>query len=1038
MLLGRLRIRGKLALLLIAPLLGIVALAVPVVGGRVAVAERADQTARTVDVAGQVGSLVQQLQQERLLSIGYSFQVVDRNRLVLQSAQVTDTIADLRATSDLPVDIQVALDTLPSLAAVRATVLAGKGLPQAVLKSFGEAVDRLINSLGLSENADTTTPAGQQVMALDSVLRSDEGISLVAVQIVLLAALGDKAPKDLTTATMAVLLKDSDRFRSYATPEQNGVYDLVQQGVDARSSTGDFLGRFAADPLGALDNISLPQLFPLAESLMTLGGFVEKRIIADVKVEVGERQRRALTEAYGVALACVLLLLCVVLLSVAVARAVARPLTRLTESADDVAKVAEAELTKVADGELDSSVPVRLEAVDVRARDEVGDLARAFERVQATAARLVERQVAGRRNVAQMFGHVGRRTQNLVGRQLALIDRLERQEADPGRLQHLYRLDHISSRLRRSASSLVVLSGSSGADSHVAPLPLTDVIRLALGEIEDYLRVDIKVPTEISIAPSIIGDLVLVLAELMENATTFSPPHTRVTVTGVVSDPGIRLLVVDHGLGMSPERMAEENARLARRERLDLVPTEVLGLFVVGRLARRHGMRVTLTPTPGGGVTAELEVHERDLVTKAELPPVSAVARARVGNPEQARPELPATSDEPRLAPPVVGGDGSSAPVYDPFRPERRAGVGSGGSSAAPATGPAPAPAGAADPHQASAPPAPEPAETSDEAAVPPPAAAAPEWPIRQRVPGRTEPPTQTPGPARATEDEDPSDAEADAGPRATPLTRRHGAPTGNVPGFDEGALNRASRMLANGQPWNAFVPQPRIAGEAEQDQKPPANQRPASPAKPAGAERPPAAAPERPAPGRAQVSKPAKAAPPAKPARAAKGKPSPELSDEETQAVLRRRVPGARLPSGDPEPAPTSAPPSPADPAAARALVEEFEAGVRYAERQVRGGAVPGARPVPVNGSAKVAVNGTAAAESTGTNGGAASSGQPLNRRQPGATLDDQAPPNERPASDQPPDPVAARDLVQQFESGVARAMRQISAGLGDEEESR
>ena len=160
-----------------------------------------------------------------------------------------------------------------------------------------------------------------------------------------------------------------------------------------------------------------------------------------------------------------------VLLSVAVARAVARPLTHLTRSADGVAQVAEAELVKVADGEIDSAAPVRLDPVDTAAGDEVGDLARAFDRVQGTAARLVERQVVGRQNVAQMFGHVGRRTQNLVGRQLALIDRLERQEADPSRLQHLYRLDHISSRLRRSASSLVVLSGSAGADSHVAPLP---------------------------------------------------------------------------------------------------------------------------------------------------------------------------------------------------------------------------------------------------------------------------------------------------------------------------------------------------------------------------------------------------------------------------------------------------------------------------------------------------------------------------------------------------------------------------------------
>ncbi|MEV0720848.1 nitrate- and nitrite sensing domain-containing protein, partial [Asanoa sp. NPDC050611] len=827
MLLGRLRIRGKLALLLIAPLLGIVALAVPVVGDRVSIAERADETARTVDVAGQVGSLIQNLQQERMLSIGYQYRVVERGRLLLQSAQVTDDVADLRAAPGLPSELVRALDALPALATVRSSVLTGEARPDVVLATFSGEVARLINSLQLRNKADTTTPAGRQIMALDSVLRSDEGISLVATQIVLLGALGENAPPNLSTTTMAILLQDVERFRAYATPEQNGVYDLVQQGVDARSTSGNFLGRFAEDPLGALKDIKLAQLFPTAESLMTLGRFVEKRIIADVKVEVAERQRRALTEAYGVGLACVLLLLCVVLLSIAVARAVARPLTRLTRSADGVAKVAEAELTKVADGELDPSVPVRLEAVDVRARDEVGDLARAFERVQATAARLVERQVAGRRNVAQMFGHVGRRTQNLVGRQLALIDRLERQETDPGRLQHLYRLDHISSRLRRSASSLVVLSGSAGADSHVAPLPLTDVIRLALGEIEDYLRVDIKVPTEVSIAPSMIGDLVLVLAELMENATTFSPPHTRVTVTGVVSDPGIRLLVVDHGLGMSPERMAEENARLARRERLDLVPTEVLGLFVVGRLARRHGMRVTLTPTPGGGVTAELEVHERDLVTEGEAPPVAAVARARVSS----APELPAALEDRPISPPVLGGDGSAAPVYDPFRPDRRSGVGRGGSSAAPAAGPAPAPAGAADPQPAApeaAAPAPDP-ETAESA---PPAAAAPEWPIRQRVPGRTDPPT--PSPAKATEDGKPES------PAPRRLTRRHGAPTGNVPGFDEAALSRASRMLANGQPWNAFVPQPRGAGEAEPTQKagvPPANERPTRPATPPAAD---------------------------------------------------------------------------------------------------------------------------------------------------------------------------------------------------------
>ena len=219
--------------------------------------------------------------------------------------------------------------------------------------------------------------------------------------------------------------------------------------------------------------------------------------------------------------------------------------------------------------------------------------------MQTTAARLVERQVVGRRNVAQMFGHVGRRTQNLVGRQLALIDNLERRETDSDRLRELYRLDHMSSRLRRNASSLVVLSGGAGTNEHMAPLSLSDVVRLALGEIEDYTRVDVEVPEEILVVPSVVADLTLLLAELMENATSFSPPHAQVTVTAAELRGGARLAVVDHGLGLPPERLAEENARLTRRERLDLAPTEVLGLFVVGRLARRHGIEVTLDRHPG-------------------------------------------------------------------------------------------------------------------------------------------------------------------------------------------------------------------------------------------------------------------------------------------------------------------------------------------------------------------------------------------------------------------------------------------------------
>ncbi|WP_239087829.1 sensor histidine kinase, partial [Actinoplanes digitatis] len=276
------------------------------------------------------------------------------------------------------------------------------------------------------------------------------------------------------------------------------------------------------------------------------------------------------------------------------------------------------ELERVADDDLEHARPIRLDPVDVQAQDEIGDLARAFDRVQNTAAKLVERQVAGRRNVAQMFGHVGRRTQNLVGRQLALIDSLERRETDSDRLRELYRLDHLSSRLRRNASSLVVLSGAVGANDHMAPMPLSDVVRLALAEIEDYTRVDLDVPEEIVIVPAVLADLTLLLAELMENATSFSPPHTRVRISAAELRGGARLAIIDQGLGLTPERLAEENSRLTHRERLDLAPSEVLGLFVVGRLARRHGIEVTLADTPDGGITVWVDLSPEHLVAAPE------------------------------------------------------------------------------------------------------------------------------------------------------------------------------------------------------------------------------------------------------------------------------------------------------------------------------------------------------------------------------------------------------------------------------------
>ncbi|MEN3306337.1 MAG: hypothetical protein V7603_2539 [Micromonosporaceae bacterium] len=611
MLLGRLRIRGKLALLVAIPLLAVVGLTLPVVVTRVQSASQAAHLARLTRVANQVGILLQDVQQERLLSVAYLLGLAGRAEVVKQVSDVDDQLAEVRLTqaADLPASTVKALDGITALAPLRAAVLARRTTPDQVIGGFGTFVNGAIDSLRLLRGADLTSPTGRQVMALDLVLRLNESINLGGVTLTYAAATGSPTAIVQFSVNLLNATNLQATLASYGRRDEVALYTQVVQVLTNRLGA-DFLIALQTDAAAALRRVTGPQVFTTTEAVNIVGRFVEQKITADVIAQVGGRQRTQTRVAYAAIGLALLLLVLMISLSAAVARAVARPLTRLTRSAERVAQVAEDELVRVADDETETVRPVHLDAVDTSGRDEIGELARAFERVQTTAAGLVERQAVSRRNVAQMFGHVGRRTQNLVGRQLALIDRLERVETDPTRMSDLYRLDHVSNRLRRNAGSLVVLSGGTGSDDHLAPMPLGDVVRLALGEIEDYTRVVVDVPAHLTIVPAVVGDLVLVAAELMENATIFSPPHTSVSVFASPTQQGARLSIVDHGIGLSAERLAEENARLARRERLDLAPTEVLGLFVVGRLARRYDLAVRLAHTPGGGVTADVELPD--------------------------------------------------------------------------------------------------------------------------------------------------------------------------------------------------------------------------------------------------------------------------------------------------------------------------------------------------------------------------------------------------------------------------------------------
>lgn len=256
-------------------------------------------------------------------------------------------------------------------------------------------------------------------------------------------------------------------------------------------------------------------------------------------------------------------------------------------------------------GDHDGDLPM-IPAVELRTNDEIEDVADAFNIVSSTAADLAADQARSRRNVARMFVSLGRRNQNLLSRQLEFIDRLERDTSDPDLLDDLFRLDHLATRMRRNAESLLVLAGEEPARRWSEPVSLTTVVRGAISEIEDYRRVTLEGVDEAQLAGAAVADVTHLLAELIENATQFSPPDTPVEIVGRRVVDGYALAVVDDGVGMSEEQLEDANRRIDASPMVDRVPSSFLGLFVVGRLAARRGIRVRLVESTTEGVTAKL------------------------------------------------------------------------------------------------------------------------------------------------------------------------------------------------------------------------------------------------------------------------------------------------------------------------------------------------------------------------------------------------------------------------------------------------
>jgi signal transduction histidine kinase len=506
---------------------------------------------------------------------------------------------------------------IAELPALREHATQSRALALTVINGYSAAIAGLFSVndgiAGLSGNSALITT----VRTLGSLSRMKDQASLQ--QAILGAALteGRFGPGARATLTTAEAQQASDlvSFRSSATREQSWAL------------TGTLAGPLAGQARAVERHAAAAGNGPLV-----LGGHASQQWQAGMSYTVGwmrnaERQLAGWITAYaqaqqrsamrsamttgGAALAALIL---VVLATMIIARSIVRPLRRLEAAALDVAGTRlPAEVALGAAGSSLSPLPVT--PIDVQSTDEIGQVARAVDRVHREAVRLTGEEARQCGSVSAIFVSFLRRSSSLLEPMLRLIDSLELGEDDPERLAVLFQMDHLATRMRRNSDSALVLAGQQTPRRWTEPVTLVDVLRAALSEIEQYDRVVLDVEPAISIAASAAVtanaavDIVHLLAELLENATTFSPSTTQVTVSGRTARGGDWLIsITDGGMGMPEEQLLQLNWQLAHPHLADAEVARHMGLFAVAHLAMLHGINVAIRQSPGGGTTAEVHI----------------------------------------------------------------------------------------------------------------------------------------------------------------------------------------------------------------------------------------------------------------------------------------------------------------------------------------------------------------------------------------------------------------------------------------------
>ena len=537
----------------------------------------------------------------------------------LQYAETNAKVAQVRAglgvlSSGYPAAVTLAARSvsleLASLNSLRAAALHTDLPPLTVINDYSNIINALFGLDDQVALSSSNSQLASTARAFGQIARVENEYSIQRAIVMYALTAGQYAPGMETLLTGSVLRYDADysEFRNFATVQQQNEFNSAMSGSLQGTfnsdrqiviAYGQTHSSFSGAPIVAQD------WFGAASETISQVHLFEQELVQSALARATQLRQNAIISAVVVGAAVLLLLLLSLLLTVVVGRSLVRPLRRLRAGALEVAGVRLPETVRRMSESSGEDIPIDVDPIDVDSSDEIGEVARAFDQVHREALRLAANEAALRGNVNAMFVNLSRRSQSLVERQIRLIDELEQGEQEPERLGSLFQLDHLATRMRRNSENLLVLAGHDSSRRWSQPVSLVDVLRAAISEIEQYERVTLNVQPGISVRGPVVNDVVHLIAELAENATSFSSSDTPVAVSGhVLSSGGVLLDITDQGVGMASDEMAHANWRLDNPPVVDVAVSRRMGLFVVARLAARHGIRVRLRPADEAGLTA--------------------------------------------------------------------------------------------------------------------------------------------------------------------------------------------------------------------------------------------------------------------------------------------------------------------------------------------------------------------------------------------------------------------------------------------------